>query len=331
MIGQPTQIHFREDMPNFAPLRRARLIASLVGSCLAAVLFLSSCATTTQSATSKPNPNPAPDFTHYDVPLYQQVTKRIQTKILARLGEGHNSRDRYFMIPFAFENDGNDPEYSHSFITVIRVLADDKQPKLTPGITKRTYKDRNFEAFTISWLPDDFLTTHKICVFKGFGARLIPSLNKCPLSEGRAYNLAETVSMAVYARNALCMWGPYEIEKGGFDLGVRRLRLLESGAIKYRADDRGLRKKEKAINCFHAMAGLDVQYPDGGVLGTGFKTWGINGTARVLHEYTDREKYKQLLMEPVNEKEDRYGFVYAPTRGASNVYDPFKVSSAYHR
>jgi hypothetical protein len=328
MNGHPAPIHFREVTPISRGLRTARRIASLAGAGLAAILFLSSCATTQSSATKPVTP---PDFTDYDVPLYQQVTKRIQTKILARLGEGPNTRDRYFMVPFAFENDGNDPEYSHSFITVIRVLADDKQPKLTPGILKRTYKDRNFEAFTISWLPNDFLTTHTICVFKGFGARLVPLMNKAPLSVGRAYNLPETVSMAVYAKNALCMWGPYEIAKGGFDLGVRRLRLLEGGTIKYRADDRGLRKEEKAINCFHAMAGLDVQYPDGGVLGTGFKTWGINGTARVLHEYTDREKYKQLLLEPVDEQNDRYGFVYAPTRFAQKIYNPFKVSSAYHK
>ena len=76
---------------------------------------------------------------------------------------------------------------------------------------------------------------------------------------------------------------------------------------------------------------MDVQYPDGGVFGTGFKTWGVKGTARVLNEYNDRVKYKQLLLEPVNEKADRYGFVYAPSRTDRNVYDPFKAASAYHR
>jgi hypothetical protein len=322
MNGHLVQIHPREDR-----LRMARRIASLAGSFLAAVLFLSSC-TGTQTES---RPQTAPDFSDYDVPLYEQVTNHIKARILARLGEGRNSYDRYFIIPFAFENKGNNPEYSHSFITVIRVLADEKQPKLTPGILKRTYKDRNFEAFTISWLPDDFLTTHRICVFKGFGSNLFPSLNKCPLSVGRTYNLEETTSMAVYARNAMCMWGPYEISKGGFDLGVRRLRLLEEGKIKYRADDRLYRKGGTAINCFHAMAGLDVLYPDGGIFGTGFKTWGINGTARVLNEYTHRAKYKQLLLEPVDEKNDRYGFVYAPDRSGRNVYNPFKVSSAYHK
>src|SRR5215213_7391379 len=64
---------------------------------------------------------------------------------------------RYFMIPFAYQDRGNHPENSHSFISVIRVLADPKSSKLTPGLATRKYKDREFEAFTISWLPADFL------------------------------------------------------------------------------------------------------------------------------------------------------------------------------
>src|SRR5436190_8179957 len=144
---------------------------------------------------------------------------------------------------------------SHSFMAVIRVLADDKQPKLTPGIEKRTYKDRNFQAFTISWLPHDFLENPHLCVFKGFGARLVPSMNKCPLSVGRDFTLEETIKLAVDSKNAVCMWGPYEISEPAFDIVVKRLRLLQGGSIKYRADDRIYRKDRTAINCFHAMAG----------------------------------------------------------------------------
>ena len=74
------------------------------------------------------------DFSSYDVPLYTQIVNRIKAKVSARLGEGTNTRDRYFIIPFAYEDKGNHPEFSHSFISVIRVLADNKQPKLTPGL-----------------------------------------------------------------------------------------------------------------------------------------------------------------------------------------------------
>src|ERR1700741_1478924 len=105
------------------------------------------------------------DFSHYDAPLYTQIVDRIKAKISARLGEGRNTRDRYFIIPFAYQNEDNDPGLSHSFITVIRVLADTKQPKLPPGLTKRSYKNRDCEAYNISWLPRDFGTNPHLCVF----------------------------------------------------------------------------------------------------------------------------------------------------------------------
>ncbi|HEY5748424.1 MAG TPA: hypothetical protein VIU12_20280, partial [Chryseolinea sp.] len=173
------------------------------------------------------------DFSDYDVPLAQQVTNRIKAKILARLGEGKNTQDRYFIIPFAYENKGNDPEFSHSFISVIRVLADSKQPRLTSGLKVRREADRNFEAYTISWLPEDFLENPNLHVFEGFGARLFPNCNKCPMLPGKSFNLADTLKMAVGAKVAVGMWGPYEINKQGFDLGVRRLQLLEKKTIKY--------------------------------------------------------------------------------------------------
>lgn len=290
-------------------------------------LLLLSLVVAAPAAESRPNP----DFSNYDVPLYEQITNQIKAKVMARLGEGTNTHDRFFIIPFAYENDGNDPELSHSFQSVIRVLADDKQPKLTAGLRKRTYKNRAFEAFTISWLPHDFSTESNLCVFEGVGARLSPSKNKCPNSVGRNFTLAETLRLGVHAKNAICMWGPYEITKPAFDLGVKRLRLLEGGTIKYRADDRITRKDRTAINCFHAMANVYELYPNGGLFGTGLNMWGLNGTARVLIEYKDTAGKKGLLLEPVDEKKDRFGFVYAPARNGKAPYNPFKTASAYHR
>jgi hypothetical protein len=271
------------------------------------------------------------DFSDYDVPLYDQIVNHIKAKVSARLGEGPNTRDRYFIIPFAYQNDGNDPEYSHSFMTVIRVFADGKQPRLTQGLKLRKYKNREFEAFTISWLPHDFTTNPHLCVFEGVGSRIFASRNKCPVSVGRDHTLPETIKLGVNVKNAVGMWGPYEITKEGFDLGVKRMRLLDSGSIKYRADDRLYRKDRIAINCFHAMAGLYELYPNGGLFGTGFKMWGLNGTARVLIEYSNHSRFKHLLLEPVDAKKDRYGFVYAPTRSGRGVYNPFGTASAYRR
>ncbi len=95
------------------------------------------------------------DFSNYDAPLYEQIVNRIKAKVAARLGEGVNTQDRYFIIPFAYQNRWNNPKFSHTFISVIRVLADGKQPSFTSGLRRGRYKNRNFEAFTISWLPHD--------------------------------------------------------------------------------------------------------------------------------------------------------------------------------
>ena len=273
------------------------------------------------------------DYSAYETPLYEQVTDHIKDKVSARLGPGANRRERYFIIPFAYENSENEPEFSHSFMTVIRVFADGAQPNLTKGLALRKYKNREFEAFTISWLPADFDRNPNLCVFDGFGARLIATKNKCPLSVGRSFSLPETIKLAVNAKVAVGMWGPYEIKKEGFDLAVKRMRLLNAGTIKYRADDRLYRKDRVAINCFHAMAGLDKLFPNGGLFGTGFKMWGLNGTRRVLIEYASVATISGVLLEPVDPKKDLYGFVYAPDRSGRGVYNPFKggPARAYHR
>src|SRR4051794_7405960 len=165
------------------------------------------------------------DFSKYNTPLSKQIVDRIKATIAPRLGEGELKSERYFIIPFAYQDDGNHPEFSHSFISVIRVFADDKQPNETPGLVQGKYKSREFEAFTISWLPADFLENPHLCVFEGSGARLFATKNKCPISPGRNFNLADTIKLGVDAKNAVAMWGPYEIRKEGFDLGVKRKEL----------------------------------------------------------------------------------------------------------
>mgnify|MGYP003693618959 FL=1 len=77
---------------------------------------------------------------------------------------------------------------------------------------------------------------------------------------------------------------------------MQRKRLLDGGTIKYRADDRLYRRDRVAISCFHAMAGLDQLFPNGGIFGTGFKMWGLNGTARVLIEYTEKASDKGYFL-----------------------------------
>jgi hypothetical protein len=270
------------------------------------------------------------NFSNYDTPLFLQIVNRIKDKVAARLGQGVNTRDRYFIVPFAFQKRWNNPQFSHSFISVIRVLGDGKQPSLTPGLRRGQFKNRDFEAFTISWVPHDF-GTNPVCVFGGFGSRVVPQWNTCPIVVGRNFRLDETLMVALNDKGSVGMWGPYEIKKPAFDLGVKRKLLLDGGTIKYKADDRLTRKDQVAINCFHAMANLEQLYPNGGFLGTGFRMWGINGTARVLIEYTKAVRDKGLLLEPVDIKKDVYGFVYAPERNSRGLYNPFPNASAYHQ
>ena len=68
------------------------------------------------------------NFSNYDTPLFQHIVNRIKDKVAARLGEVVNTKDRYFIVPFAFQKRGNNPQFAHSFISVIRVLGDGNSP-----------------------------------------------------------------------------------------------------------------------------------------------------------------------------------------------------------
>ena len=271
------------------------------------------------------------DFSNQDKPLYDQVVEHIRQKVAARIGNAAHKEDRYFIVPFAYEDEANKPQSSHSFMTVIRVLGQGVPPSRESVFRTGKYKNWNFEAFTISWLPHDFAENPNLCVFEGFGARIIPSWNKCPLSVGKSFDLAATLKLAEGAHLAVGIWGPYEITKGGFDTAVQRLRLLQGGTIKYRADDRDYRKDRIAINCFHAMAGLEDLFPNGGLFGSGFKMWGLNGTRRVLIEYNERGYEKGLLLEKADPKKDLYGFVYAAEPGDRPSFNPFQTASVYRK
>jgi hypothetical protein len=283
------------------------------------------------TVTSAEAAEPGVDFSNYRVPLYAQITDHIKAKVAARLGSDPNPHDRFFIIPFGYENRGNNPAFSHSFMTVIRVYGRTGEPRPVQGLNQGRYKQWDFEAFTVSWLPHDFLENPHLCVFEGVGSRVFPSKNNCPVSVGKDFDLPQTVKLAAQAKVAVGMWGPYEITKEAFDIAVRRKRLLDTGVIKYRADDRPYLKDQTAINCFHALCGLDELFPKGGVFGTGLKMWGLNGTRRVLIEYAAKAGKGHLLLEPVDPKRDLYGFVYASAAGTRDVYNPFRNASAYEK
>jgi hypothetical protein len=76
--------------------RRLNPLASWVAIC---ALFFSPCVPV-RAGLLKRNV----DFSNYDVPLYEQIVNRIKAKAAARLGQGVNTQDRYFIIPFAYQD-----------------------------------------------------------------------------------------------------------------------------------------------------------------------------------------------------------------------------------
>ena len=68
------------------------------------------------------------DFSNYDVPLYEQIVNRIKAKVAARLGEGVNTQDRYFIVPFAFQKRWNNRHFSD-----MEQMSDRRREKLQAG------------------------------------------------------------------------------------------------------------------------------------------------------------------------------------------------------
>ena len=51
------------------------------------------------------------DFSNYDTPLFEQIVNRIKAKIAPRLRQGPLNHARYFMIPFAYQDEGASASY----------------------------------------------------------------------------------------------------------------------------------------------------------------------------------------------------------------------------
>lgn len=274
------------------------------------------------------------DYSRHNVSLYEQIKDRIRSKVSARLKAVPKSGLRYFLVPFAYQDAKNKAKQSHSFASIIRVGNNVPSEEVDTDYVDRKAK---VEAFTISWLPHDFMEDPNLCVFKGFLAIIFAKNNECRPVVGKNHTLKETLDIALFPPTdpkqklvrSVGMWGPYEISKEFFDKAVERRKFLRDGKIKYMADDRLTREDLTAFNCFHAIGDLQTGFPKGGFLGTGLKMWGLNGTKRNLIEY--KAKASKWLLESVDEERDLYGFVYTTSKQNKKLVNPFARSSAFYK
>ncbi len=138
--------------------------------------------------------------------------------------------EAYYMLVFGSQQIPNRPNYAHSFATFVRVTwpGDDACPATA-----------NLEAHTISWLP----------------ANLIVRTNALFPERGHNFGLEETLCYAYRNGERVSMWGPQQIQKELYDYAMRQVNLLESGQVRYKADDMG-RRSNRVSNCIHAVSSM---------------------------------------------------------------------------
>ena len=183
------------------------------------------------------------------------VAAAIRQQVLARAGGATHSRPRYFLVPFAFQDDHNSLGKAHTFATFERVVG---------------RGSRALSEFTISWLPADFAQNTALSLMGS-------------TRPGHDFTLDETLAFARELDVRVVCWGPYEITPDLYRAGVDRLAELRSGAIDYVENDHGHRARGEAINCMRAVSDLAGDRESfGGFLNTGIGVWGIKGTRHVL-------------------------------------------------
>ena len=168
------------------------------------------------------------------------------------------------------------------------------------------------------------------------------SNNECRPEAGDNFTLRDTLAFALKPERSwqeqlmraefsriVGMWGPYEVDGAFYRKALERQVYLDSGKIKYAADDRLYRQDLVAVNCFYATSGLQKSFPRGGFLNTGLNMWGFNGTRHNLREY--QSIAGKNFKEPIDIENDAYAFVYSGQPNLNRVRHPFRSASAYHR
>ena len=185
-------------------------------------------------------------------PLRHPSRKTLVLPILILLAFAANAAaDEYYLLMFGSQRVPANPNYAHTFATFVKVCQ--------TGPAKKTIT----EAHTISWLPANL----KIRI----GA-LLPE-------DGHNFGLHETLKFAGSTKQRVSLWGPYPIEPELYERALRRKGVLESGQVRYKADD-SFRRDSRVTNCIHAVAAV-AEGPRLVVISPG---WGESASYFVLKE-----------------------------------------------
>ena len=76
---------------------------------------------------------------------------------------------------------------------------------------------------------------------------------------GRDFELHETIAWCLHNDMRVSVWGAYRIEPILYYKALRQIALLNSGQVRYKANDAGYRNN-RVSNCIHAVSELSEGY-----------------------------------------------------------------------
>lgn len=182
--------------------------------------------------------------------IYRVFSLTFSMAIVLLSAPPAHATDQYFLLMFGSQRTPVNPNYSHTFATFVKV-------KSAPQASIS-------ETHTVSWLPANM----KVRI----GA-LLPE-------PGHNFDLHTTLAMANATQQRVSLWGPYPIHPEAYDRALLRIRELESGTVKYKANDM-LRRDQRVANCIHAVSAI----PNGPRLVVVSPGWGESASFFVLQEF----------------------------------------------
>jgi hypothetical protein len=182
------------------------------------------------------------------------VTGCIATFLLIACGGATEAGEAHYLLMFGSQRVPADPDYSHSFATFVRASWPGDEPCPVAPL---------LEAHTISWLP----ANGKV--------RTLALLPEC----GRNYGLHETMRFCLDNDMRVSLWGAYRMEPELYRRAVNQVTLLNSGRVRYKANDMLYRSNEVS-NCIHAVSSISEGYR----LRVGSPGWGQTASYYVLLE-----------------------------------------------